>query len=95
MTTSRLRVGVLVFPEITQLDATAPCEIFSSLPGAELHLVAKDRTAVTTDWGLAFRPGGDMLVTERTGQLRVIRNGVLDRAPVAGVPACGRRVSRA
>jgi len=28
-----------------------------------------------------------MLVTERTGQLRVIRNGVLDPAPVAGVPA--------
>jgi cyclohexyl-isocyanide hydratase len=56
MTTSRLRVGVLVFPEITQLDATAPCEIFSSLPGAELHLVARDRTPVTTEWGLAFRP---------------------------------------
>jgi cyclohexyl-isocyanide hydratase len=56
MTTSRLRIGVLVFPEITQLDATAPCEIFSSLPGAELHLVAKDREPITTPWGLAFRP---------------------------------------
>ena len=56
MTTSPLRVGVLIFPDITQLDATAPCEIFSSLPGAELHLVAKDRTPVTTAWGLALRP---------------------------------------
>jgi aldose sugar dehydrogenase len=38
-------------------------------------------------WSLAFLPGGDMLVTERGGQLRLIRNGVLDPTPVAGVPA--------
>ena len=38
-------------------------------------------------WGLAFLPDGRMLVTERGGRLRVIRNGVLDPQPVAGVPA--------
>ena len=27
-----------------------------------------------------------MLVTERAGRLRIIRNGVLDPQPVAGVP---------
>ena len=37
-------------------------------------------------WSLAFLPGGDMLLTERPGRLRVIRNGVLDPAPVSGVP---------
>ncbi|WP_439633050.1 PQQ-dependent sugar dehydrogenase [Glycocaulis sp.] len=37
-------------------------------------------------WGLAFLPGGDMLVTERTGQLRLIRDGALVDAPVSGVP---------
>lgn len=37
-------------------------------------------------WGVAFLPGGDMLVTERTGQLRVIRGGKLDPNPVRGVP---------
>ena len=37
-------------------------------------------------WGLAFLPDGDMLVTERAGRLRVIRDGVLDPDPVAGVP---------
>ena len=38
-------------------------------------------------WALAFLPNGDMLVTERPGRLRVIKNGVLDPTPVPGVPA--------
>lgn len=37
-------------------------------------------------WSIAFLPGGEMLVTERPGQLRVVRNGVLDPEPVAGTP---------
>lgn len=37
-------------------------------------------------WCLAFLPNGDMLVTERNGGLRVIRENVLDPQPVSGVP---------
>ena len=37
-------------------------------------------------WSLAFLPGGEMLVTERPGRIRIFRNGVLDPAPVAGAP---------
>ena len=37
-------------------------------------------------WSIAFLPDGDMLVTERPGRLRVVRNGVLLPEPVAGVP---------
>src|SRR5262245_2343031 len=37
-------------------------------------------------WSIAFLPDGSMLVTERPGRLRVVRNGVLDPAPVDGVP---------
>lgn len=34
----------------------------------------------------AFLPNGDVLVTEKEGRLRVIRDGVLDATPVAGLP---------
>jgi glucose/arabinose dehydrogenase len=37
-------------------------------------------------WSLAFLPDGRMLVTERSGQVRVIRDGVLDPQPLSGVP---------
>jgi glucose/arabinose dehydrogenase len=37
-------------------------------------------------WGLAFLPDGAMLVTERGGALRVIRNGRLIEGAVAGLP---------
>jgi len=38
-------------------------------------------------WSLAFLPNGDMLVTERTGKLRLVRDGRLDPEPIGGVPA--------
>ncbi len=42
-------------------------------------------------WGLAFLPGGDMLVTERGGKLRMIRGGKLESEPIAGVPKVAAR----
>jgi glucose/arabinose dehydrogenase len=38
-------------------------------------------------WGMAFLSDGAILITERAGRLRIVRNGVLDPNPVAGVPA--------
>jgi glucose/arabinose dehydrogenase len=37
-------------------------------------------------WSLVFLPNGDMLVTERPGRLRAIRDGKLDPMPIAGLP---------
>ncbi len=38
-------------------------------------------------WSIAFLPGGDILVTEKSGRLRLVRNGVLRLEPIEGVPA--------
>jgi glucose/arabinose dehydrogenase len=37
-------------------------------------------------WGLAFLPDGRMLVTEREGRLRIVRDAKLDARPVPGLP---------
>ena len=41
-------------------------------------------------WSIAFVPGGDILITERAGRLRIVRNGALLPAPVEGLPAIRR-----
>lgn len=38
-------------------------------------------------WALAFLPDGDMLITERTGRLRIVRDGKLVKEPIAGTPS--------
>jgi glucose/arabinose dehydrogenase len=37
-------------------------------------------------WSVAFLPDGNMLITERPGRMRIIRDGVLDPAPLSGIP---------
>jgi len=37
-------------------------------------------------WGMAFLPDGNILVTERTGQLRLVENGKLKPTPISGLP---------
>ena len=37
-------------------------------------------------WSMAWLPGGDMLIAERPGRLRIVRHGRLLAEPVAGVP---------
>lgn len=49
-------VGMLLFPNLTQLDLTGPYEVFSRLPGATLHLLWKDLSPVRSDKGLALLP---------------------------------------
>ena len=55
---------------------------------AERHAirVAVVTKGLTYPWGLSFLPDGSLLVTERLGSLRLIRDGALDPRPVSGVP---------
>jgi glucose/arabinose dehydrogenase len=43
-------------------------------------------------WAMALLPGGDILLTERPGRLRVIRDGKLDPVAIAGLPPLHRNL---
>jgi glucose/arabinose dehydrogenase len=58
---------------------------FDTGEGERIRVVVVTK-ALSYPFGMAFLPDGNILVTERLGKLRIIRNGVLDPQPVAGVP---------
>jgi len=58
---------------------------FESAEERNLRLVVVAK-GLEQPWSVAFLPGNVVLVTERGGRVRIVRNGRLERAPVAGVP---------
>ena len=52
--------------------------------GVRVVVVARD---LPWPYSLAFLPSGELLFTERTGQLRIMRKDVLDPKPISGGPA--------
>lgn len=51
-----LQIGLLVFPKVTQLDLTGPLQVFSSVPGAKVHLIWKRIEPVPTDSVMVLTP---------------------------------------
>jgi glucose/arabinose dehydrogenase len=69
-----------------------PLVFDSSVRGPSGRLVRGPKFRVVITKGLSrpfamtFLPNGDMLITERAGRLRIVRKGVLDPQPIAGIP---------
>src|SRR5437667_4303098 len=51
-----LQIGLVLFPKVTQLDFTGPLQVFSSVPGAEVHLIWKRIEPVTSDSVMMLTP---------------------------------------
>ena len=49
-------IGLLIFPDMTQLDFTGPYEVFARLPNTIVHVVAKAAMPVRTERGLILAP---------------------------------------
>ena len=52
----RIRIGLLLFPDLTQLDLTGPYEVFTRFPGAGVHLLWKTLDPVTAGGGMRLLP---------------------------------------
>jgi cyclohexyl-isocyanide hydratase len=49
-------IGFLIFPDMQQLDLTAPYEVFATWGGARFHLVGRNPDIVISSTGLTFKP---------------------------------------
>jgi aldose sugar dehydrogenase len=56
----------------------------TNIPGPKFRVVPL--LGLATPYALAFLPDGAILVTERAGRLRMVRNGKLDAQPITGIP---------
>lgn len=81
----RLAAAVMLPFALTADTAGAQGQVLKS--SAHDYRVVTVAEGFVNPWGMAFLPGGDLLVTERGGKLRIVRGGKLLPTPVAGVPA--------
>lgn len=70
------------------LFAAAPVAAQSPVMRSAYHdyRVVTVADSLQNPWSMAFLPGGDLLITERPGRLRVVRNGRLLATPIPGLP---------
>jgi cyclohexyl-isocyanide hydratase len=52
----QLQIGALIFPGVDQIDFTGPFEVFSRIPGATYHVIAKDRKPIRDARDLILTP---------------------------------------
>jgi len=73
-------------PGLPEVDLPEVSRVFQTAEHPEVRLVVVTR-GLAHPWSMAFLPDGRLLVTERAGRLRIIRDGVLEPAPVSGLPS--------
>ena len=56
MSESMYKIGILIFPGVTQLDFTGPAEVLARMPDAEISLVWKTLDPVNSQFGLKYHP---------------------------------------
>jgi cyclohexyl-isocyanide hydratase len=50
------QIGILIFPQMTQLDMTGPFEVFARIPNTKVHVIWKNTEPVLTETALKILP---------------------------------------
>jgi glucose/arabinose dehydrogenase len=77
--------GIPVAPELEVPPIPREPVVYDTAEGMDIRVVVVARE-MSNPYSIAFLPDGVMLVTEKDGRLRVIRDGVLDPNPAPGIP---------
>ena len=51
-----MKIGFVIYPQVTALDFVGPAQVFSQLPNCDIHLISRDYGAVETDAGFSVNP---------------------------------------
>jgi cyclohexyl-isocyanide hydratase len=52
----KMKIGFMIYPQVTALDFTGPAQVFSQLPDCDIHLISLSYQAVATDAGFSVNP---------------------------------------
>ena len=77
--------GIPVAPELEVPPVPTEPRVYDTAEGMDIRVVVVARGLVNP-YSVVFLPQGDMLVSEKDGRIRLIRDGQLDPQPIEGVP---------
>jgi glucose/arabinose dehydrogenase len=84
---NRISLPVLIVGFVLASMATVPAQTPALRSALHDYRVVEVAGGLVNPWSMAFLPGGDMLITERPGRLRLVRQGKLASEPIGGVPS--------
>ena len=83
---SLLALAACSAPAAPSNDSAAAPAVSDPAPTTQAALLTPIAEDLDVPWDMAVLPDGDLLITERHGGLRLVSDGVLQDAPIAGLP---------
>jgi glucose/arabinose dehydrogenase len=81
-----LLLSTLSLASCSEMSISSPVKVERDVPNAQGFRRVTVVQGLEHPWSVAWLPDETMLVTERPGRLRIVRNGRLDPKPITGVP---------
>ena len=83
MPTSNLNPSIVAQPTTSAIATNNPNNKQRNSIGFKQVTIAQD---LERPWGMAWLPDGAILITERVGRVKILRNGILEQIAIANIP---------